>query len=548
MADPKIKLKRSATAGKRPTLANLDLGELALNTYDGTLYVRQDTSGVGIATTVRAVNPWSESFGAGHISYSGNVSVTGILTAATFSGQVNAGVGTITTFSGTTGTITNLTSTNFSGTIGTITRLDTTNLNVSGVSTFAGITTHTASLFGKDASFTGIITASDGRLIAGVGVQSTGTYIGSGVTTLNFIGSAVSSITTPSAGISTIKLDFTGLTGVFEKNETRFTATEGQTSFSVNYEVGYLDVFLNGVRLASSDYTATNGTTVGISSSTFVGDDVDIVTYRPKAATTPKRSVTNATASAGQTSFTVSAYDKDTSSIDVFYNGIKLDSSEFTEINSTTVGISTSAKANDILQFISHQSDLNFWTVTGSTLHRQSVSGNTGIGTTNSPHTLTVGAVGASGTTLLVRGNVTITGSITKGSGTFAIPHPVVSEKQLVHSFIEGPKADLIYRGKTALNNGISTIHMDEAIGLTAGTWAALCRDPQVFLQNNQSFVLVKGSITSDGILTIVANKRSSDEIDWMIIAERQDDIIKNADWTDEDGKPILEPAINLQV
>ena len=29
---------------------------------DGKLFVRQDTSGVGIATTVRTVNPWSENF------------------------------------------------------------------------------------------------------------------------------------------------------------------------------------------------------------------------------------------------------------------------------------------------------------------------------------------------------------------------------------------------------------------------------------------------------------------------------------------------------
>jgi len=98
------------------------------------------------------------------------------------------------------------------------------------------------------------------------------------------------------------------------------------------------------------------------------------------------------------------------------------------------------------------------------------------------------------------------------------------------------------------VNSITPSLGTNVAIWTAGGTWAALCRDPQVFLQNNQSFVLVKGSITSDGILTIVANKRSSDEIDWMIIAERQDDIIKNADWTDEDGKPILEPAINLQV
>ena len=35
-----IKLRRSATAGAIPTTSNLDLGELALNTYDGKLYAK----------------------------------------------------------------------------------------------------------------------------------------------------------------------------------------------------------------------------------------------------------------------------------------------------------------------------------------------------------------------------------------------------------------------------------------------------------------------------------------------------------------------------
>ena len=39
-----------------------------------------------------------------------------------------------------------------------------------------------------DAVFTGIVTASDGRLIAGVGINSDGTNIGYGITTLNFVG------------------------------------------------------------------------------------------------------------------------------------------------------------------------------------------------------------------------------------------------------------------------------------------------------------------------------------------------------------------------
>ena len=52
MADPIIKFKRSAVPGKKPTVEQLPLGELAINTYDGKLFLRQDTGGVGISTRV----------------------------------------------------------------------------------------------------------------------------------------------------------------------------------------------------------------------------------------------------------------------------------------------------------------------------------------------------------------------------------------------------------------------------------------------------------------------------------------------------------------
>ena len=47
MADPKIRIKRSAVEGKRPTLEQLPLGELALNTYDAELLIRRERSGIG---------------------------------------------------------------------------------------------------------------------------------------------------------------------------------------------------------------------------------------------------------------------------------------------------------------------------------------------------------------------------------------------------------------------------------------------------------------------------------------------------------------------
>ena len=74
MATP-IKLKRSAVAGKRPGLSDLQLGELALNTYDGSIYVERDTGGVGIATTIANVTPWTENYGGESIYYNDTVGI-----------------------------------------------------------------------------------------------------------------------------------------------------------------------------------------------------------------------------------------------------------------------------------------------------------------------------------------------------------------------------------------------------------------------------------------------------------------------------------------
>jgi hypothetical protein len=47
MAAPIIKIKRSAVPGKQPTVNDLPLGELGLNTYDAELYTRRERTGIG---------------------------------------------------------------------------------------------------------------------------------------------------------------------------------------------------------------------------------------------------------------------------------------------------------------------------------------------------------------------------------------------------------------------------------------------------------------------------------------------------------------------
>jgi len=61
---------------------------------------------------------------------------------------------------------------------------------------------------------------------------------------------------------------------------TVYTATAGQTSFSATYDAGYVDVYLNGVKLVvTSDFTATDGLNVVLATGATSGDTVDIVAY-----------------------------------------------------------------------------------------------------------------------------------------------------------------------------------------------------------------------------------------------------------------------------
>jgi hypothetical protein len=62
-------------------------------------------------------------------------------------------------------------------------------------------------------------------------------------------------------------------------NRTVFTATAGQTTFTMNYVVGAIDVYRNGVKLAPADFTATNGTSIVLANACTVGDTVEVISY-----------------------------------------------------------------------------------------------------------------------------------------------------------------------------------------------------------------------------------------------------------------------------
>jgi hypothetical protein len=144
-------------------------------------------------------------------------------------------------------------------------------------------------------------------------------------------------------------------------------------------------------------------------------------------------------------------------------------------------------------------------------------------------------------------GDVAITGALSKGSGSFKIDHPLPAKTEthnLVHSFIEGPQADNIYRGKVTLVDGSATVNIDTVSGMSEGTYVLLNTNTQCFTSNESGWTAVKGSV-SGNILTITAQESCSDTISWMVVGERHDQHMLDTEWTDENGKVIVEPLKN---
>ena len=211
----------------------------------------------------------------------GGTSGTGLITfgRATTSQQTDIQAGV--TASGNTKTI-NLGTGGASGSntqinIGPTTGVGTVVIN-SGTNLGIGSTTPTSKLTVRgDSLVTGVVTAVGGF---NIGIQSVGLNVVSGVVTaFNFIGYGNTFNYNPAT--KTIDISIAAGAGgtAFSRTVTQFIATEGQTTFNVNYTSNYVDVYLNGVRLTSSEYTATSGTSIVLTDSANSGDIVDIVAY-----------------------------------------------------------------------------------------------------------------------------------------------------------------------------------------------------------------------------------------------------------------------------
>lgn len=155
------------------------------------------------------------------------------------------------------GVITSIVSTS-----GTITSLSGANLNYSGISTLGIITSN--QINSQNLKVTGISTLNN---IILNGYLSIGNTTGTEDQYLASVGTGV-----------------TWKSVVVPRTSTVYSAGIGSTAFSATYEIGLIDVYVNGVRLVPppsglAEFTASNGSIVFLNDPCFGGEIVELVVY-----------------------------------------------------------------------------------------------------------------------------------------------------------------------------------------------------------------------------------------------------------------------------
>ena len=138
-----------------------------------------------------------------------------------------------------------------------------------------------------------------------------------------------------------------------------------------------------------------------------------------------------------------------------------------------------------------------------------------------------------------------VVGNISATAKPFKILHPLDNSKSLYHGNIECPRYDNLYRGRATIINGTYVVDIDSECndtgGLIEGTFEALNTDSQLYLQNNQTFDNVKGTIENGKIHIECENTEDEITINWIVIAERKDADVVKLNNTDSNGKMICE-------
>lgn len=172
--------------------------------------------------------------------------------------------------------------------------------------------------------------------------------------------------------------------------EEAFTATEGQTVIEVGYNPNSgVDVYVNGVRLSTSEYQALDGANIILNDALYAGDTIDVVAYAVAAL---------GAGTSGIGGITI----EDEGGVIGIENNMTSLGFYGRSIEATAIGLGASIRVT------------NDWNLTDVGIHTLS---SVGIGTTNPLGSLQVGT----GVTFDLDNNVSIAGTTTSTDGFISV-------------------------------------------------------------------------------------------------------------------------------
>ena len=251
-----------------PSSANL---ASAVTDETGTGALVFATSPTLVTPVLGAATATSIVVGSGVTINASGINAAGIITATTFIGNMNAGVGTITTLSSTNGTITNLTGTagtitTFNSTSGTITNLTGTAATIGTVKIVSGIITATSGVvtyYGDGTYLTGTASSPNLQTVLNTGnTSSTGINVTGVITATTFVGALT--------GTATSTTNIPNLTGAITSNNTTTSLgsfTSSQLATALTDETGSgANVFATSPTLVTPVLGAATATSIVVGS------------------------------------------------------------------------------------------------------------------------------------------------------------------------------------------------------------------------------------------------------------------------------------------
>ena len=231
MSSQVVKLKRTAVEGKVPNTSNIELGELAINTYDGRIFFEKDN---GTATIQQVVTTNSQT--------TGSLNILGNVTASILFGTINSTNGVV------------------SGSSQLTASFDTRYINTNGDGVISG--SSQVSYIGLSNIPSGIVSGSS--QVVGI-LSSLNTYTASNDTTNTTQNSRLNQLSTASGSAITRLTSLESATGSYETQGRGIVSGSSQVSYVglSNIPAGIVSGSSQVVGILSSlnTYTSSNDTT-----------------------------------------------------------------------------------------------------------------------------------------------------------------------------------------------------------------------------------------------------------------------------------------------